>query len=383
MNLFGDDIEDENEDDFHSTFDENDVVTDKSILYPPVSSDFYLGNSSIEQDILNLWNTKRMPHALIFNGLKGIGKATFAYRLARFILKESSASDGVGLFGDEATLQTLSVSKDHPVFTRVASGGHPDMMVVSRPFDERKGQFKDDIPVDDIRKIAPFLRKTSSNGGWRIVIVDDANSMNRNGQNALLKILEEPPKHALLILVTHGAGGLLPTIRSRCRFISFSPLENEHLQTLLDKASDTYLTMDDKELISSMADGSAGQAIELLQTGGFEQAKNLLAALPRIKTLTSDQIDALALSYGKSGAAKSVHDFTFIINWWFETLIYLSTNGQKTIHIGGLDLRVPEGYTLQSLLRLHEEVFEHIETCIKGNLDKRYMIYKTLRMIQG
>lgn len=383
MNLFGDDIEDENEDDFHSTFDENDVVTDKSILYTPVSSDFYLGNSSIEQDILNLWNTKRMPHALIFNGLKGIGKATFAYRLARFILKESSASDGIKLFGDEISAQTLSVSKDHPVFTRVASGGHPDMMVVSRPFDERKGQFKDDIPVDDIRKIAPFLRKTSSNGGWRIVIVDDANSMNRNGQNALLKILEEPPKHALLILVTHGAGGLLPTIRSRCRFISFSPLENEHLQTLLDKASDTYLTMDDKELISSMADGSAGQAIELLQTGGFEQAKNLLAALPRIKTLTSDQIDALALSYGKSGAAKSVHDFTFIINWWFETLIYLSTNGQKTIHIGGLDLRVPEGYTLQSLLRLHEEVFEHIEICIKGNLDKRYMIYKTLRMIQG
>jgi len=379
MGLFGDEaIEDD--------FDNGDFTPSRiksDTLNPPQSSNLFVGHDDVERDILTQWNNGRMPHALVLSGLKGIGKATFAYRLSRFILKKSGAGDAGGLFGDDVAPESLDIPSDHPVFSKIASGGHPDMLVISRPFDDRKGQFKDDIPVDDIRKVAPFLRKTSSDGGWRVVIIDDANTMNRNGQNALLKILEEPPKNALLILVTHGAGGLLPTIRSRCRFVAFDRLSDDNVASLLNKASDTPIMPHDTDIITSLVGGSAGQAIELNEEGGVEAVNILLNALAQIHDMSENQIDALALSYGKSGDKKIIQKFTFILNWWFETLVYLSAQGLKTTQVGGIDIVIPAGHDLKSLLQLHEDVEAHIKTCIIGNLDKRYMIYKTLRMIQG
>jgi len=351
-------------------------------IEPPRQSSFFMGHESVEQEILSLWNSGRMPHALVFNGLKGIGKATFAYRLSRFILKESTSSGGGGLFGEEAQPESMNIPRDHPIFSKIASGGHPDMLTISRPFDEKTGQYKNDIPVDDIRKVAPFLRKTSGEGGWRIVMIDDANMMNRNGQNALLKILEEPPQKALLILVTHGAGGLLPTIRSRCRFVSFNALTDHQIGQLMDKAADGAIMPGDRDLLLAMADGSAGQAISLLNEGGVEAATLLLGALANIHDMNESQIDALALSYGKSGDKTIIDKFVFILNWWFETLIMMAVNGQSHRQIGAIDLTLPAGQTLQSLLRQKEEVEDHIKSCLNGNLDKRYMIYKTLRMLQ-
>jgi len=379
MSLFGEEIED-------NGFDDGDLtpaVMPTDTLQPPQSSSLLLGHEQIEHNILSLWQSGRMPHALVLNGLKGIGKSTFAYRLARFVMKESEGGDAGGLFGEDVAPTSLDTPPDHSVFSKIASGGHPDMMVITRPFDDRKGQYKDDIPVDTIRKVAPFLRKTSSNGGWRVVIIDDANTMNRNGQNALLKILEEPPKNALLILVTHGAGGLLPTIRSRCRFVAFDKLDDNHITTLLNKAADGHVMPTDADIVTSLAEGSAGQAIELYQEGGVEAVNILLGALAQIHDMSEAQIDALALFYGKSGDSKIIDKFTFILNWWFEKLIHLAAQGLKTTQVGGIDIVIPTGHDLKSLLQLHEDVEAHIQTCINGNLDKRYMIYKTLRIVQG
>jgi DNA polymerase-3 subunit delta' len=382
MNLFGDDIV---EDDFEGdVITYNDAPTTKAdTLQPPQLSNICVGHEDQEKEFLSLWNAHRMPHSVILNGLKGIGKATFAYRLARFILKESGGGDAGGLFGDEAAPETLAIPSDHPVFSRVASGGHSDIMVITRPFDEKKGQFKNEIPVDDIRKVAPFLRKTSGDGGWRVVIVDDANTMNRNGQNALLKILEEPPQNALLILVTHGAGGLLPTIRSRCRFISFSPLGESDLHALLNKSSDTLLSHDDVALLSRIAEGSAGQAIELYQNGGLDHVRKILDALNDIKTLSNDTMDQLALAYGRSGDQATTNHFIFILNWWFEILIYMHVHDMQRQTIGDITLTAPLNQSLHSLIRKHEDVMEHMNTCLNSNLDKRYMIYKALRMVRG
>ncbi len=374
MSLFDDDI---------AEVDFTPAMVETDSLRPPQSSAICLGHETIERDILTQWNNGRMPHALVLNGLKGIGKATFAYRLARFILKESGNDDAGDMFGDTLTPETLDIPTDHPVFNKIASGGHPDILTISRPFDEKKGHFKNDIPVDDIRKVAPFLRKTSSDGGWRIVIIDDANTMNRNGQNALLKILEEPPKNALLILVTHGAGGLLPTIRSRCRFVAFNALETDDIATLLNKAADTSIMPSDADIITSLAGGSAGQAIDLYHSGGVEAVNILLNALLGLDDMGNDQIDAIALSYGKSGDKNIIDKFVFILNWWFETTIDLAVNHLKTTQVGGIDVVIPKGHNLKSLLTLHQDIDVHIKTCIYGNLDKRYMIYKTLRMIQA
>ncbi len=382
MSLFGDEIAD---DDFDNGFDDLQPAFEPQSdgLQAPQKSDILIGHEKIENDMLSLWDSGRMPHALVFNGLKGIGKATFTYRLSRFILKESAQGGAGGLFGEESNPESLYIAPEHPVFNKIASGGHPDFLYVNRKTDEKTGKMKTIITRDDLRVIPKFFSQKSSDGGWRIVMVDDANMMSSDSQNVLLKILEEPPKNALLILVTHGAGGLLPTIRSRCRFVAFDPLSEDHITTLLNKSSGAPIMPSDKDLLIAMSEGSAGKAIELYEEGGIESATILLNALAQIDTMSEDQIDALSLSYGKSGDTKIIQNFTFILNWWFQTLIDIAVSGLKTRQIGGIDLVIPQGHDLKSLLQRHEDVENHIQSCINGNLDKRYMIYKTLRMIQA
>jgi hypothetical protein len=141
------------------------------------------------------------------------------------------------MFGDAPAATNLDVNPNDPVARRLASGGHADFFSTEKKFDEDKGVYKDTLEVAEIRKIAPFLRMTSSEGGWRIVIADDADSMTRSAQNGILKILEEPPRNSLLILVAHRAGALIPTIRSRARFINFLPFDSTALKELIGKAN--------------------------------------------------------------------------------------------------------------------------------------------------
>lgn len=381
MDLFGDAPSEEDSIDFID--DAPFLATEPQGMQPPHKSDIFFGHEQIEKEMLALWNSGRMPHALVLNGLKGVGKATFAYRLARFVLNETDDSSQ-GLFGGEDVKPAnLALLRDNAVFQRVASGGHSDIMTLARPFDDRKGEFKNEIPVDDIRKVAPFLRKTSGAGGWRVVIIDDANCMNRSGQNALLKILEEPPKNALLILVTHGAGGLLPTIRSRCRFVAFDVLSDDILNDLMDMAAGSPLMPNDSDILTALAQGSAGQAIDLLERGGIEVITNILECLASLPDATEEDIDRFSLSFGKSGAKDVIDQFIFVLRWWFQTTILLCVNGQSSKHVGHLSIKIPNGHDLQSLLRLSETVEAHIHSCKNGNLDTRYMIFKTLRMIQN
>jgi DNA polymerase-3 subunit delta' len=380
MSLFDDDIMDDNVDNIG--FDTPELLTQQQGLNPANRSSFFIGHDAIENNMLDLWHANRMPHALIFNGIKGIGKATFAYRLARFIMSQNKNDTG-GFFGEDEKAKALDISHDHPVISKIASGGHPDFRAFGLPFDDAKGQFKRDIPVEDIRKIAPFLRQSSSNGGWRIVIIDDANTMGRAGQNALLKILEEPPKNALLILITHGAGGLLPTIRSRCRFVSFDPLPNTAIHELMQKSSSTPLMPNDVDLITALAEGSAGKAIDLIQNGDIGSLNAAIDLLITIKDHDEDKLNSVALAYGKSGDKHAADQLVTLVQWYLQTLIHMRALGKKTKTFGHTEIHLPNETSLYNLMRLYDTVNDHIEMCVRGNLDKRYMIYKLLRLIKG
>src|SRR5215831_1043245 len=165
-----------------------------------------LGHQYTEGELRRLAEGGRLPHALLLTGPRGIGKATLAFRLARFLLAQPGDRADTGLAVDPAS----------NAFRRVASGGHADLLTVERAYDPRRRRRRSDIIIDDVREIAGFFRLTAAEEGWRIVIVDGAEEMNRNAANALLKILEEPPQRALLLMVSHSPGQLLPTIRSRC-----------------------------------------------------------------------------------------------------------------------------------------------------------------------
>ena len=219
-----------------------------------------LAHHAAEQVLLDAWNSGRLPHAWLIGGIPGIGKATLAFRFARFVLANGIEQTG-GLFGDPPPAESLYVAPTHPVFTRIASNGHADLLTIERPFDDKKGRLKTDIPVDQVRRIAPFLHLTAAEGGWRVVVVDGADRLNTSGQNAILKILEEPPARTVLLVVTENPGGLLPTIRSRCRKLLLPPLPEEVVIDLLGRHQPD-LPDADRAALARLAEGSIGRALD-------------------------------------------------------------------------------------------------------------------------
>lgn len=241
-----------------------------------------LGHDAAETVLKQLVDTSRLPHALLLSGPRGIGKATLAFRLARYVLWRGGEGAELDMFGElvESGLPGLAVPAESGTSRRVAAGGHADLLTVERAFDPRRKRLRSEIVVDDVREIATFLHLTAAEGGWRIVIVDGADAMNRNAGNALLKILEEPPRRALLVLVAHSAGKLLPTIRSRCRHMKLPPLSQTDLQLLLTRHC-PELAENGAARVADLAEGSIGRALELAGSGGVELHDAMLTILAR------------------------------------------------------------------------------------------------------
>jgi DNA polymerase III subunit delta' len=250
-----------------------------------------VGHEAVEATLRQNLEAGRLPHALLLSGPRGIGKATLAFRLARYVLSAPGEGGALDMFGAPAMVlgSGLAVSPESGVFRRVAAGGHADLLTVERAYDPRRKRLRGEIVVDDAREIGAFLRLTPAEGGWRVVIVDGADEMNRNAANSVLKILEEPPRRTLLILVAHSVGRLLPTIRSRCRHIALSPLADATLRDLLARYCPD-LDSGEADAAAALAEGSIGRALELAASGGIELAKTLTTMLAR-----RGGIDALAL----------------------------------------------------------------------------------------
>ena len=254
-----------------------------SLAPPPRANPDLVGHEGAEAELRHLFDSGRMPHALLLSGPRGIGKATLAFRLARFVLAQGAGeATAFSLFGADSasgSASGLAISADSGAFRRAASGGHADLFTLERGYD-RNGRLRTVITVDDTREIEKFLHLTSAEGGWRLVIIDGADEMNRNAANALLKILEEPPSRALLLLVAHSPGLLLPTIRSRCRKMALSLLEPALVRQLLARYR-PELDERQADAITALSGGSIGRALDLAAAGGVELYRAVLALLDR------------------------------------------------------------------------------------------------------
>lgn len=348
-------------------------------LLPPREMTECLGHEEIEKILLSLFNDGKLPHALIFAGTEGIGKSTLAFRLARFLLKNGQADGGPDLFGGGLPAkkpESLHIASDDRVFRQVVSGGHPDFLVIERAFDEKKGKRGNAIGVEDVRRVTPFLRmKAGQEGGWRIVIVDDADAMTVAAQNAILKILEEPPPRTLLVLVAHRPAAMIATIRSRCRVMPFQPLSREIFSALL-KREHSDLTAQNMETLYGMTGGSAGQALLLATQGGLEsvaQVMGLLAGWPRWDW---QQVHGQAEVIGRGGGEAALQSFRTVMLWIFESVLRARACGQPLTGVLNNDvvLRLMNHYPLADWIEICENLKAHFDTADFANLDKRQAV---------
>lgn len=351
-------------------------------LLQPRHSDLCIGHNAHESRLLDLFTAGRMPHGIILTGPKGIGKATFAYRLARFLLKQQTSDPNQDALFDEtpSMAESFAVPSEDPVFRKVASGGHPDMIAIERAYDATKDTYKESVAVDEVRKVTPFLRKTASyDGGWRVVIIDDADTMNRNAQNALLKILEEPPANTVLILVCHRLGALIPTIRSRTQTFNFTPLSRDNFETLLERHGYS-LSPAQLDTVYHLSDGSLGLALEVIEQGGLDTLAQILGMLESWPKWSWPDIHTLSEQLARSG----YKNFTMLMPWIFAQMVNSKARGQnidsKVLHINAIETMHRQS-SLETLLKICENLKSHFERVDRANLDKRQAVLNAFSII--
>lgn len=236
------------------------------------------GHEMAEHAFLEAWRTGRLHHAWLIHGPRGVGKATLAYRIARFLFAQT---------GPDA--QSLEVPRDHPAAKRIRAGHEERLQVLRRIQDPKarpaaKRRYFTVIRVDEVRALRTFFQRTPVSGGWRVAVVDAADDMSDSANNAFLKVLEEPPQRSLILLASHAPRSLPATIRSRCRRLRLNALAGADFEQAIRSAAPA-LQGSTIRLLEQESDGSPGEALRIHALGGVDlrrEITNLLADLPAI-----------------------------------------------------------------------------------------------------
>jgi len=290
-------------------------------LLPPRANPELLGHEPAERVLLRGLASGRLPHGWLITGPRGIGKATLAYRFARFLL--AGAPAGGDLFGGAP--ESLYVAPDRPLFHRIAAGAEGDLRVVEQRTND-KGVLSSVIAVADVRQAVDFLHLTASGGGWRVIIVDPAEAMNPSAANALLKALEEPPPRTLLLLVSHAPGRLLPTLHSRCCRLTLEPLPEDLLGRLIERRV-PGLAAPERRLLIGLSEGSIGRALALAAGGGVEIYRDLVALLAELPGGDVTRIHAFGERLARDRSGSDFRSGSELLLWWLARMIRSGSSG--------------------------------------------------------
>ncbi len=361
-------------------------------IWPPlprINPDL-LGQEQAERTLMDAFGGNRMAHAWLISGPKGIGKATLAYRFARYVLSQGVEADiaGAGLFGDDLPVEkpnSLWTDPTSAVFQRISAGGHADFLKIERSLND-KGKPRKDIVVDDVRGIGGFLSLTAAEGGWRVVVIDSADEMNRNAANAVLKVLEEPPARAMLLLVSHNSGRLLPTIRSRCRKLVLPGLVDSHMTALLEKYLPNVANDERSELIK-LAGGSIGHAVTLSGAGGLALYRELLDLLATCPHLDVPKLHKLAGNLAKVGADDTFHTAMGILLNILARLVraFAAKGGETELVEREAQIATRLGGTadLDRWLKVWEKITHLLDRTDAINLDRKQVVLNIFLEIEG
>jgi DNA polymerase-3 subunit delta' len=370
---------------------------EKSVLAapPPRANPQLFGHAGAERRVERWMGGDALPHALLICGPWGVGKATLAYRIARSLLRRGST--GTGLFDSDRPRAALyegrtALDPADETFRSVASGTHPDLLTIERRFDDKRGRTQTDIVVDDVRRIGAFLSSSPAFGGWRVVVIDAADEMNRHAANALLKVLEEPNAKCMLILLAHRPALVPATVRSRCRRLLLQPLGDDVLRVLTARFLPD-LPAEDAAVLCSLAEGSIGRTLQLAKHGGLvvdRSFRDFLRALAeRDRRALVAAAANVALGSGPDEEQFSVA--SHILFWWLRRIARTCLSGASAVSSAASKPSGEETTAIESLagagaldhwLKVWDKSHHLAAQADAGNLDRKQVLTTILLEMQ-
>ena len=332
----------------------NDELDPRENPFHPRFQSRLIGHKDVEEHLLNAYRSGKLHHAWMLAGPQGIGKATLAYRFAKFLFTNPDpTSPSLHL------AQDISVEADSIPAKRVMARGHSDLLVLQRELNPKTKKIRPQISVDDARKTGNFFAKTAGEGGWRICIIDAADELNTNAANAVLKILEEPPEKCVFLVISHAPGKLLPTIRSRCLKLEMSPLQDDEVKEVLSNGM-LEIDINDNDLASliTLSHGSPGRAKELATSIGARQFVMFEKLADRSNQFDTSALLKLTEEFSKRGAEEQFNIFAELLSNWL---------GQRA----RLAATTNNFQTANALANCHASFAESIRQTNALNLDRR------------
>ncbi len=330
--------------------------------HPRLRSELF-GHEVVERRLLAAFQSGRLHHAWLLTGPRGIGKATLAYRFARYILR----------YPDPAKAPfDMNVDPDDGVFKRVAARGHADLLTVERPFDDKLKRLKGEIGVTEARSVSHFFGRTAGEGGWRICIVDAADDLSIVAANAILKILEEPPDRSLFMLICQQSPGrLLATVRSRCIRQDLAPLCNDLVGKVLRQIGQAHGDNAELNAAARLANGSPGRALDLLGTGSAQHLLTFEGLVSLKPPFDRSQMFRLADQLSNRNQQQTYEAFCDLLREW------IMCRASQTARSGEAALAAAVRWS-----DAYRDVEQAIDKANTLNLDRRSVMLEAFRRIE-
>ncbi len=332
-----------------------------------------IGHKAVETLLARAFRSGKLAHAWMLTGPRGVGKATLAWRFARHVLAHG---------GPRASLpeaDSLFLDPAHPVFRRVAGGGHADVLTVERTADPRRNpsRIRAQIVVDDARRLRDFFSLAPAEGGWRVAVIDAADEMNRNAANAVLKIVEEPPPQALLLLIAHVPGRIPATLRSRCRKLALTPLPEDGVTEFL-AAVRPGLDSNDRRLLAALADGAPGRAAMFADRGALELYRDMTGLIASAPDIDPAALHSFADGLARRGAEADFRIVADLLARWVARRTTAGARGHMPDSLPptreGRGQRLPAPPSLDRWAALWEKINTLAAQADRLNLDRKQVI---------
>jgi DNA polymerase-3 subunit delta' len=291
----------------------------------PRETSLLFGHREAEAALLSAYRSGRIPHAWLIGGPQGIGKATLAYRMARFVLAHSQP-----LAPAVQRAEDLAIDPDDAVARQVAAGSHGGLLTLERTANDR-GVMRTVITVDETRETIAFFGSTAAAEGWRVCIVDTVDELNPNAANALLKILEEPPQRSLFLLVSHAPARVLATIQSRCRKLRLRPLATDDVIGAASSVANIDPSDAALREAAEASEGSVARALALLGGDALKLQQRTAALLARLPQVDPRELHTLGDSLGTSDRVALASFVDGIDRWIAERLHADDVNANQNL----------------------------------------------------